>query len=103
METLEEASLVLYPALTQRFELSAACLAEPLLSAVLALVANEGALRLQQLSAGVSAWDGEARVTTRHADLQQVSPLPVVIFPSSWTTVVAFRRRIGPVMWKIAT
>lgn len=36
------------------------------------MIESDGVQRVERLEAGVSAWDGEAKVDTKHANLEQV-------------------------------
>uniref|UniRef100_A0A914W0Z9 Ubiquitin carboxyl-terminal hydrolase n=1 Tax=Plectus sambesii TaxID=2011161 RepID=A0A914W0Z9_9BILA len=72
-----------YPDFSVKYPLDESLLSERLLSICNQLAANEGAFRMQQLDAGVCAWDGTEKIVTKHANLVQCEN-PPKIGQSGW-------------------
>lgn len=72
-ENIEEFSLVVYPHLDNRLELSAEILGENLYGACRSVIDHTSASMQDRLESGVSEWDGEARQTLKPEELVQLT------------------------------
>ncbi|KHN73214.1 Ubiquitin carboxyl-terminal hydrolase 5 [Toxocara canis] len=70
-ETVTEYSLSVYPAIQTKIPFDK--LSGDLLIACTKVATSESAQRVEQLETGVSGWDGEAKLITKHVDLPQVA------------------------------